>query len=434
MKRHIVLRWTALVFALAALGLAAWYVATAPRTLRIAAGPEESQQIRFLQSLGRALSDNREPFRLEIVPAADSPAAAGMLESGKTQLALLRSDDETSADAQSIVVVQKRHVFMVTRADRQLKDWADLRGRTLGVVRGQSDNNLPLIERILAQYGVNPSDVRVSETALDSAPGTLASGAADALVFVGFPGPRMRRLLNEITIGRDTPIAVIGVSSAGALAFRYRDLEATQLPAGVFTGSPPQPPVAIDTIAITHEIVAGSGLDETVATDLTRSLIDASRRIRRVQDNAFNVEAPPVDRPRRYPPHAGAAAFVNDDALGFLDTYSEYIWLALFGLSILGSSITGFLGWAGLREEPASVGLTHRMPDLLDRLDAAQTPDAIDLVEEEFDALVKILIKDYARGAIDTAADGDPAPMIRMFERLVEKRRAQVAAMRVAAQ
>ena len=277
-------------------------------------------------------------------PCPDSPTASKILDAGKADLALLRSDDPTSTEARSIVIVQKRHLFLVARQDRQIKDWADLRNRPVGIVRGDSDDTRPLVERVLNQYGVNAADVRLRETPLQATVNALADGDVDALVFVGFPGQRLRRLLAEITDGRGTQISVIGVSNAGALAFRYRDLEATQLPAGVFSGSPPQPPDNIDTIAITHEIVASSEMNDSLATDLTRTLIEAATRMRRIEDNAFNIEAPPVDRPRRFPAHAGAAAFVNDDAQTFLETYSEYIWLALFGLSILGSSITGVPG------------------------------------------------------------------------------------------
>lgn len=441
MKRHIALRWTALVFALAALGLAGWYLATAPRTLRIAAGPEGSQQIRFLQALSRSLAERRESFRLDIVSAPDSSSAAKALESGNVKLALLRSDDQTATDARSIVVIQKRHVFLVARQDRQIAGWADLRSRNLGIVRGDSDDNRPLVERVLAQYGLAAGETHIREIPPQMTADELVNGRVDALAFVGFPGQRLRRLLTEITQGKGeitqgkgTSIEVVGVPNAGALAFRHHDLEATQVPAGIFSGSPPLPPAAIDTIAITHEIVATSDLDDAVAMELTRTLIDAGTRVRRVEDNAFNVEAPPVERPRRYTPHAGTAAFVNDDATGFLDTYSEYIWFALFGLSILGSSVTGFLGWVGLRDEPKPAGLAHRMPELLDKLDLACTPEDVDRVEEEFDLYVRILIRNYAHRAAGSASDGDPEPVIRMFERLVDKRRAQLAALQTAAQ
>ncbi len=426
MTQRVVLRWTATVFALAALSLAAWYLATAPKTLRIAAGPQGSQQLRYLQSMARALSENREPFRLEITPAESSASAAAALDAGKVDLALLRSDDPTSVDGRSIVVLQKRHVFVVARQDRAISDWTDLRGKRIGLVRSEFDETGPLVERILNQYGVKLAEVTLQETPIQIAGAVLADGAMDALVFLGFPGQRVRRLVGEVTDWRKTPVTVLGVSAASALAFRYRDLEHTELPAGVFSGSPPQPPQAINTVAITHEIVASADMSESTATDLTRALRDSATRIRQLEDNAFNVEPPPVERPRRYAPHPGTAAYVNDQAMGFLETYSEYIWLTLFGLSIVGSSITGFLGWAGLREEPDSASFGAGMSQLLARLDAARSLNEVDRVEDDFDALLKALVRDYASGAPNRPAE-DPAPLIALFSRLIDRRRAELS-------
>ena len=426
MTQRVVLRWTATVFALAALSLAAWYLATAPKTLRIAAGPQGSQQLRYLQSMARALSENREPFRLEITPAESSASAAAALDAGKVDLALLRSDDPTSVDGRSIVVLQKRHVFVVARQDRAISDWTDLRGKRIGLVRSEFDETGPLVERILNQYGVKLAEVTLQETPIQIAGAVLADGAMDALVFLGFPGQRVRRLVGEVTDWRKTPVTVLGVSAASALAFRYRDLEHTELPAGVFSGSPPQPPQAINTVAITHEIVASADMSESTATDLTRALRDSATRIRQLEDNAFNVEPPPVERPRRYAPHSGTAAYVNDQAMGFLETYSEYIWLTLFGLSIVGSSITGFLGWAGLREEPDSASFGAGMAQLLARLDAARSLNEVDRVEDDFDALLKALVRDYASGAPNRPAE-DPAPLIALFSRLIDRRRAELS-------
>ncbi len=426
MTQRVVLRWTATVFALAALSLAAWYLATAPKTLRIAAGPQGSQQLRYLQSMARALSENREPFRLEITPAESSASAAAALDAGKVDLALLRSDDPTSVDGRSIVVLQKRHVFVVARQDRAISDWTDLRGKRIGLVRSEFDETGPLVERILNQYGVKLAEVTLQETPIQIAGAVLADGAMDALVFLGFPGQRVRRLVGEVTDWRKTPVTVLGVSAASALAFRYRDLEHTELPAGVFSGSPPQPPQAINTVAITHEIVASADMSESTATDLTRALRDSATRIRQLEDNAFNVEPPPVERPRRYAPHPGTAAYVNDQAMGFLETYSEYIWLTLFGLSIVGSSITGFLGWAGLREEHDSASFGAGMAQLLARLDAARSLNEVDRVEDDFDALLKALVRDYASGAPNRPAE-DPAPLIALFSRLIDRRRAELS-------
>ncbi len=427
MNRRLLLRWTATLFGLAAIGLALWFFLTQPLTLRIAVGPEGSQQMIFTRALARAIVERRLGFRLEIVPKADSAEAAKALDDDQVQLALVRSDDPTSTEARSIVVVQKRHVIVVARADRGILDVSQLAGRILGVVRGESDDNKPLVERILAHYRVGADAVDLRELPIQLAGAALASGQVDALAFVAWPGQRLRRIIADVAEREKVPLVIAGIPAADALAFRYRDLEAATLPAGVLGGTPALPAQTLTTVAITYEIVASDDMRDSVATDLTTALLEARTRLRRSDDNAFAVDTPPVDTQRRYMPHSGVVALVNDETQTFLEEYSDHIWLALFTLSILGSSVTGFLGWAGLREKADSIGMTHRMADLVDRLDAARTRADVDNVEAEFDEVLKSLIRDYANGAIDANDDFDPTPWIGLFGRLVDKRRAALS-------
>jgi TRAP-type uncharacterized transport system substrate-binding protein len=371
------------------------------------------------------MHESRQPFRLEIVPHEDSIAAAAALDAGRVDLALVRSDDPTSAEARSIVVVQKRHAILVARQDGGIAGWSYLRGRSVGVVRGDTDSSLSLVERILDHNGVSASDVRLSDIALQDAAGAIAERKVDALVFVAWPGHRLRGLIGDVSDSRRTPVTIIGVPAASALAFRYRDIEASELPAGVLGGAPALPAQPTTTIAISYEIAASSQMSDAVATALTGALLDASPRMRRMQENTFNIETPPLDRPRRFTPHPGVAAYVNNEAMGFLDTYSEYIWLGLFALSILGSSVMGVLGWAGLREERPRRRLEIGMPELLAALEQARTPAEIDAVEDRFDALAQEMLLDYARGTL-APGESDPAPWISLFSRLLHKRRLQI--------
>ncbi|MDB5569804.1 MAG: hypothetical protein JWN93_987 [Hyphomicrobiales bacterium] len=424
MNRRLLLRWTATLFGLAAIGLAGWFAFTQPRTLRVAVGPEGSQQMTFMRALARAMVETRQGFRLEITPTASSADAARALDAGDVQLALLRSDDSTSTEARSIVVVQKRHVIVAARADRGVGDVSQLAGHVIGVVRGESDDNRPLVERILAHYRVGQGAADLRDVPIQAAGAALASGEVDALVFVAWPGQRLRRIIADVVEREKVPVVIAGIPAAEALAFRYRDLEAATLPAGVLGGTPALPPQTLPTVAITYELVASSDMRDAVATDLTTALLEARTRLRRTEDNSFAVDTPSIETQRRYMPHAGVVAYVNDDTQTFLEEYSDHIWLTLFSLSILGSSVMGFLGWVGLRERPDSVGMTQHMAGLVDQLDAARTLAEVDEVEEAFDAVLKSLIRDYANGVIDSNDDFDPTPWIGLFGRLVDKRRA----------
>jgi len=432
MRARFLLRWTAAFLGASAAAALLWFAMNQPRTLKIAAGPDGSQQMIFLRSLARALVEARQPFRLDIVPRADSLAAARALDDGEVDLALVRSDDTTSAQARSIAVIQKRHVIFVARQDRPL-DVASLAAGKVGVVRGESDDNRTLVRRILEHYRPEAAgaqaeaDIALVDLPLNEVGSALASGAVDAAVFVAWPGQRLRRIVADLVEREGVALAFAGVPAPEALAFRYGDLEATELPAGVLGGAPPRPARPLETVAVTYEIAAGERLADSVAGDFARALLEARTRLRRIDDNAFFVELPPVDKQRRYMPHPGVVAVVKDELQTWLETYSDHIWLALFGLSILGSSITGFLAWAGLKEESTERMAGRRLAALVERLDAARTSEELDAVEGEFEALMKELIRDYGAGLFDS--DGpDPTPWMRLFMQLLDKRRAALRA------
>lgn len=431
LKQRLVLRWTAALLGAAAVGLLIWLVSSQPRTLKIAVGPDGSQQMIFMRSLARAMVETRQPFRLKIVPKADSISAAKALDAREVQLALVRSDDTTSVEARSVVIIQKRHVLVVARADSGYTDISSLMGRPVGVVRGESDDNRMLVRRILQHYAVGDDaeadGMDLQDLPLQQASAALTSGQVDALVFVAWPGQRLRRLVADVIEREKIPLIFTGVPAPEALAFRYRDLEASELPPGVLGGSPPRPASALATVAITYEIAAGEGMDDLTIGELTTSLLEARTRLRRVDDNAFAIETPPVDAQRRYMPHAGVVALVNDESRTLLETYSDHIWLVLFGLSILGSSITGFLAWAGLREAPPGKSIGLSLAGLVERLEAAHTLAEIDQIELDFEAMVKAMIREYGNGGLDMRED-DPSPWITLFTRLVDKKRAGLLA------
>jgi TRAP-type uncharacterized transport system substrate-binding protein len=430
MDQHVFLRSMAAVFTLLAVSIAIWLYFSMPRTLRVAVGPANSEQVRFMHNVARAMADTRQPFRLDLRVNNGSVDSSQALDHRKADIAILRSDDPTSTEARSIAILQKRSIIIVSRKDSNISSLADLHGRSAAVIAGDSDSNLPLIERILAHYEIVPEDAGLREMRAADVAAAMGEGKLDAFILVIDPAGRYpRRLLTDIMERMKIPLVFNGMPAAEALAFRFKDLISTEIPAGVFGGTPPRPEAVIDTVAITYELVATERLSDSDATALTRTLLELRTRLRRDPDNSLGIETPPVDVQRRFLPHDGTVALVNDEAKTFLETYSDHIWLALFALSLLGSSVTGFLGWSSSRPRASETqSFSTLLPKLTEKLAAATTPSEIDAVQQEFDALVLKICAENSRGAEDGDDKPDPTAWVTLFDRLVESRRARLQA------
>jgi TRAP-type uncharacterized transport system substrate-binding protein len=433
MDRHVFLRSMAAVFTLLAVSIAIWLYFSMPRTLRVAVGPANSEQVRFMHNVARAMIDTRQPFRLDLRINNGTIDSSHALDRRQADVAILRSDDPTSSEARSIAVLQKRSIIIVSRKDSNISSLADLHGRSAAVIAGDSDSNLPLIERILSHYEIVPEDTGVREMRPADVATAMGEGKLDAFILVIDPAARYpRRLLTDIMERLKIPLVFNGMPAAEALAFRFKDLISTEIPAGIFGGTPPRPEAAINTVAITYELVATERLSDSNATALTKTMLELRTRLRRDQDNSFNIETPPVDEQRRFLPHDGTVALVNDEAKTFLETYSDHIWLALFALSLLGSSITGFLGWSSGRVRPSDTqSFSTLLPKLTEKLATATTPSEIDAVQQEFDALVLQICTENSQAPADGQDKPDPTAWVTLFARLIESRRAGLQAQTV---
>ena len=379
-------RLTVLLGAMSAV-LAAYYLWAMPIRMTVAVGPIDSGQWRFMQATSKALRETRGSVRLRLVAVDDSAAAGSLLDASRVDLAVLRSDDPTSKDARSIVILHRRAVMLVSPKGKALKSVADLKGKRIAIMRGETDTNKTIVEHVLTHHNLNSSDVDLQELSSGAVRAGIADGQLDGFFLVGHPaGVVTRNTLVGLRGFDESEIHVEAIAPAEGLARQYLDFEAIELPAGIFAGAPPLPEEEATTIAITYELVASDTLSERHGAMLAKALSSIRTRLRRYEPGTFDIELPPLDKVRRYLPHDGAAAFVNDEVKSLLELYSEEIWLTLFAASIMGSSITGFLGWAGIgpaRSPSAAAGLN--LESITRRLQNAASVSELDLAQADLD-------------------------------------------------
>jgi TRAP transporter TAXI family solute receptor len=429
--RGLLLRRLALVLAAISVAMLVWFVFAMPTTLTVAVGPSSSQQYRFVQSIVRALKDTRQAFRLRILTIEGSQAASRALDSGRADLAVVRSDDLTSIEARSLVVIQRRSVVIVSRKDGGINTFPDLKGKRVGLVASGGDTNQQVVDRLLEHHEMSRTDLVLSQVDTARATSAIASGTIDALILVSHPASgSARRIISELSGQRGIAVSMAGIAAPEALALRFREFEKSTVPAGVYGGSPQRPAEDLETVAVSYELVASSRLADGKATALTAALVEVRARLR--QDNqrtSYDVETPPVDVARRFLPHAGTAAYVNDeDAKTFLDTYSDQIWLSLFLLSLIGSSVMGFLSWIWVNRSPESRNLPGQLRALARRLDSATSLAEVDAVRSELDRFMLIIVTELGKRPLPSVDGAEPTAWCGLLDGLIDRRRAEISA------
>lgn len=435
MKGPLAMRRVALMFGALCAILAIWFLALRPAVLTIAVGPSNSTQAAFVATVAKLLRETRQPFRFKILTAEGTEDASKLLDARRVDLALLRSDDLTSKDARSIVIAHRRSIILVTRKEAKIGSLREIAGKRIAIANGDSDSLVPLIERIMGHYDVATDDLEIEELPHAAIPAAFAAGRFDAVILVANPGAKIaRQLLADITGTHEIEIEITGAPAHEALAVRFQELHTQEVKEGVFGGNPARPHEDLDTVAISYEIVAGSRMSEQTATELTKALMEMRARLRSSQSNTFAIETPPVDEQRRFLPHAGTAAYVNSEGKTWFEIYSDHIWLGLFSLGLIGSSVAGVLSWAGLKQDAAGENLASQMRSLAGRLEHATSVAEIDEIQGDFDDLVLAIMREYGLTNLIEEGMPDPSPWLTTFAGLIGRRRALLADLGAAGQ
>jgi len=451
---------------------AVWQFVSRPTTLTIAVGPADSERARFLTAVADRLKAARKPVRLKIVLVKDGAEAGRRLNSDAVDLAVLRSDQSDVTAVRSFAIIDRRAVLLIAAADpvkpkpkpaaavpsaaaavavaavpaaaatpvAQSSDDADdaetpptpgplsperLLGRRLVIASDSFGFNRETVGRLLAHSGLGASAITLSEVPATEIARALEANRGDVAVLVIDPtSETARRLVGDIARAFGGPIVVGPPPAPEALAAIHRNLSTIEVQQGVLGGPAALPAQKFTTVALTEELVGDSDIEESTGAQLTKALLEVRGRLTAMADQSFEIETPPLDALRRFMPHAGVSAHVNERSTTFLEKYSDQIWLALFGLGLVGSSIAGFAGRLGLFA-PAGVAdpLPRDVERLLGGIAAAASPADVDTLRRELRALAATRLRQAMAEGLEASDASHPSQWFPLIDALAASRR-----------
>jgi TRAP transporter TAXI family solute receptor len=385
--RRIWLSTIAGTLAIAAVMAFALFYASRPTVLRVAVGPLKGDDVRLVGAIAGQLGRERAPIRLRVLEKEGPAEAAAALDKGEVDLAVVRRDITMSATGQAVVLVRTNMVAIIAVTSSGAKRIGDLVGRNVGVV-GRGDSNVHVFEAVLAHYEISPQDVRMMPVDPDYVVPMLREGRIDVLFIAGpATGKEMSEAVAAATQdGR--PPTFIPISENDALAQRRSVYESTEIVAGAFGGNPPRPAESVDTIGFSHYLVARNTLGEQVVGDLAKMLLSARNAIVGEFPAARLIKAPETDKDAAVSVHPGAAAYYDGEQKTFFDRYSDFFYLAVMLVSILGSAAAAIASRtrSGARRERHTVLL--RLTELMMEARNAASIDRLQALENEIDGIL----------------------------------------------
>jgi len=414
-RRRMTLISLAAILALIGTASAAYYFAMRPITLKIAVGPQASEDYKLIQALTQVFARERNTVRLRPI-ATDGPAAsAAALKAGGADLAVIRGDLPVPKSAQSVAVLHKNVAVLwvpgkpsgkgkaKAKTSSDITGITQLAGKRVGVI-GRTEANSGLLAVILRQYGVDPNKVETIAVPLADIAEAVRTRKVDALLAAG---PLNSKIIGEALAatahaGRE-PL-FLPIESAEALAANHPVYESVSIPAGSFGGAPVRPDTDVKTVSFSHYIVAREGMSDSAIASFTEQLFTARQTVMAEVPLAAKIETPDTDKDAVIPVQPGAAAYVDGDEKSFLDRYSDLIWFSLMGLSATGSIGAWFASYLRKDERNGSVSQRDRLLDMLATARRCSSCDELDAMQTEADAILRDTLNVYENGAIDSAA------------------------------
>ena len=446
-----------IVLAGAGIAVVVSYIQSKPVTLNIAVGPRQSEDLRLVHNLAQYFARERGPLRLKVVQQDNAQQSAEALDTGAVDLAVVRRDVAMPKMGQ-VVAIHRRNVavLIVPATDapaasasaktasksaakkkgsaaksakaptmptgaKPVEKIEDLSGRTVAIV-GQSSANVAMLHTILGQYGVPPEKVATIQFSTEDLTTKLRAAKFDALLAVGPIGSKITaEAVTALARGKEQP-TFLEIGSSEAIEQQNPVYESTEIPAGSFGGS--RPAEAIETIGVSHYIVARRSLDDTVAGNFTKWLFDAKQ----AQGSEFpaftKIESPDTAKAATLAVHPGTLAYLEGEQKSFFERYSEALYWGLMLISFCGSGAA----WLASRTSPAAND-RHDLENLIMIVKRARSAAAeeLELISLEIDDIIERSIRLIEAGDIDQNLLSALTLAAEQARRAVAERRAALA-------
>ena len=351
----------------------------------------------------------------------------------------LVADLEMPADAQTVAIVRKNVVVLWApsglAADKSSKrkpaakvqQIADLAGHRVGVI-GLTPANVALLRVILSASGVEADKVAETQFGMNQIEELARDPSLDAFMAVGPLDSKITSDAIAATVRLRGEPKFLAIEASEAIGLKHPRYESEEVPPSVFSANPAWPDDKVETISVSHLIVAQKALSETTAAAFFRQLFAVRQAIARQVPGAAHITKPDTEKDAELPVHRGAAAVIDGTERTFLDRYGDYFWFALLSLSGIGSAGAWLRHYLNRDERDENTSHRNRILAMVSRVRTAESNQTLLAMQREVDAIICETLECYDDGAIEEEELSAFGLVLELFNHAIVERRAALQA------
>jgi TRAP-type uncharacterized transport system substrate-binding protein len=370
-------------------------------TLLFAVGDANSLDARFAARLAAVLKNTNSRLRLKIVANTDGARALAQFDRRQADLAVLRTDAKVPPRARALAILEHDVLLLISPGSKKIKSLAELKKKKIAVL-ADGDNNVAFVRNMLDIPDSSDATSRVAMAPPNSTLDKLfASGGYGAVIAIAHASTLVKDKRYELYAKRGG-FTVNAIDESKALARRNPGISEETLATGMLSSAPAIPDDDLDTIGLQWLLVAQSRMSTTTAGDLARTIYENKAELALGDGFASRIEPADTDKDAFVIAHQGAAEYINDETKSFMDRYSDLLYLGAGALSIIGSIFAGiYTSLTRVAPEKASE-LATAILDIGERVAHTATMDALDVLQDELEAILRGAVIGLRDGTIST--------------------------------
>jgi TRAP-type uncharacterized transport system substrate-binding protein len=368
-------------------GVLAYHYYKHPAALTVAVGSIDGEAAKAMTVIANRLVSDNAPVRLTIVDTGTVVEAANAFSAGKVDLAAVRGDVGDLSQAQAVVILAHLTALVVAPPGSSLDSIDALKTRRVGVIGGEA--NARLVDVLSKTYGLSKAKVFKDIAIADVRAAFQSKDIGALLVAIPLTEKYLSLVKGFFQQGPKTSPVLISIDSAGAIAETERAYESFDVPKGTLRGVPPVPEDDLTTLRTSLYLVAHKKLNSNTIATLTQTIMGVRRELLGEQPIFAQIAAASTDSDAFIPVHPGAAAFYNGTQQGFMDQYSNEIFLAPMMLGGIASVLAAAWKFLGIGNPETIQGPLDSLYALARRIRNATTDAELEAIEDEIDGILR---------------------------------------------